>query len=257
MVTSSSRGRRIISTRKRAPPASPVTTAWADTAIPIATPPSPIPTASAAATTASYLTAEQMVFREGGALEQAGSVRLRVIHLCAQPAHQHHPYFAAVALGYLGLCPGRDNDLAAFAMYYGASAGTCPGKPTSWCWNGRTRCTDPVADRPAGHPVHHPSPAVSRAWATRSWWERSWPFSSDSGFHSPGRPTRVTRRPLNSCPGPPPGTHALLEEDDRQTAPKEEATPGRGTRRYRGRPRAGAYGTRRRATRHLGWARGR
>ena len=38
------------------------------------------------------------------------------------------PYFAAVALGYQGPFPGRDNDLAAFALYYGAFSRYLPGQ---------------------------------------------------------------------------------------------------------------------------------
>jgi porin len=67
-----------------------------------------------------YLTAEQMAFREGGASSRQGlSVYGTLVYAPSQRINTI-PYFAAVALGYQGPLPRRDNDLAAFAVYYGA-----------------------------------------------------------------------------------------------------------------------------------------
>jgi len=38
------------------------------------------------------------------------------------------PYFAEVALGYQGLPPGRDSDVAAIALYYGGFSRYLPGQ---------------------------------------------------------------------------------------------------------------------------------
>jgi len=75
-----------------------------------------------------FLTAEQMVFREGGVPSKQGlSVYGSFVYAPRQRINTI-PYFAAFALGYLGLLPRRDNDLAAFAMYYGAFSPYLPGQ---------------------------------------------------------------------------------------------------------------------------------
>ncbi|HSE45529.1 MAG TPA: carbohydrate porin [Gemmatimonadales bacterium] len=75
-----------------------------------------------------YLTGEQMVFRELGAVSVQGlSVYGSVIY-APQERINAIPYFAEVALGYQGLLPGRDSDVAAMALYYGGFSRYLPGQ---------------------------------------------------------------------------------------------------------------------------------
>ena len=75
-----------------------------------------------------YLTGEQMVLREGGASSGQG-LSVYAAFTCA-PSQRINtiPYFAEVALGYQGLLPGRDSDVAAMALYYGAFSRYLPGQ---------------------------------------------------------------------------------------------------------------------------------
>ena len=69
-----------------------------------------------------------MIFREGGPSSGQGlSVYASFIYAPSQRINAI-PYFAAMALGYQGLLPRRDNDVAAMAVYYGAFSRYLPGQ---------------------------------------------------------------------------------------------------------------------------------
>jgi porin len=69
-----------------------------------------------------------MVFREGGASSGQGlSVYGSLIYAPDQRINMI-PVFAAAALGYRGLLPGRDDDIAAFALYWGAFSRHLPAE---------------------------------------------------------------------------------------------------------------------------------
>ena len=190
-ATSPSRRRPIISTRNRAPPASPATTAWAATTIPIAILRSPIPTSQRRGNYGFYLTAEQMVFREGGPSSRQGlSVYGSFIYAPSQRINAI-PYFAAMALGYQGLLPRRDNDLAAIAVYYGAFSRYLPGQTLRGGAGMDVRARrHPMAHHPAGSSSTSSTRAASRACAMRSWWECSCRSSSSRGLLLP-QPTQA------------------------------------------------------------------
>ena len=66
-----------------------------------------------------YLLLDQMAYREGGPGSDQGLTPWAALTLAPNQQNNTIPFSAAGGLVYQGLIPGRDDDLTAFAMYYG------------------------------------------------------------------------------------------------------------------------------------------
>ena len=75
-----------------------------------------------------YLLGEQMVYREGGAGSDRGLSLFGAFIYAPQQRINQLPCFASVGASYRGLVPGRDNDTAVFALYYGGFSRDLPGQ---------------------------------------------------------------------------------------------------------------------------------
>ena len=75
-----------------------------------------------------YVMGEQMVFREGGPGSATGLTLFGAVIYAPQSSINPMPWFASAGASYQGLVPGRDRDLAAFALYYGGFSRDLPGQ---------------------------------------------------------------------------------------------------------------------------------
>ncbi len=75
-----------------------------------------------------YVTGEQMVYREGEAPSEQGLTVFATFIYAPRQGINTMPYFASAGLGYRGLLPGRDSDVAGFALYYGGFSRYLPGQ---------------------------------------------------------------------------------------------------------------------------------
>ena len=69
-----------------------------------------------------------MLFRESAGPSRQGLSLYGTFLYAPNQRINTMPYYAAVAVGYQGPLPGRDKDLAAFALYNGAFSRYPPGK---------------------------------------------------------------------------------------------------------------------------------
>jgi porin len=75
-----------------------------------------------------YLLGDQMVFREGK-VDDGQGLSLYAAFMYAPPESVNTlPYFASAGASYQGAVPGRDEDVAVFALYYGGFSRALPGQ---------------------------------------------------------------------------------------------------------------------------------
>lgn len=75
-----------------------------------------------------FVIGEQMVYREGGAGSARGLSLFGAFVYAPQERINTLPYFASAGASYRGLVRGRDEDTAAFALYYGGFSRDLPGQ---------------------------------------------------------------------------------------------------------------------------------
>jgi porin len=75
-----------------------------------------------------FLLGEQMVYREGGPGSARGLSLFGALIYAPQERINPMPWFASAGASYRGLVPGRDNDTAVFALYYGGFSRDLPGQ---------------------------------------------------------------------------------------------------------------------------------
>jgi len=75
-----------------------------------------------------YVIAEQMVFREGGPGSVQGLSLFGALIYAPQASINPLPWFGSAGASYRGLVPGRQRDIAAFALYYGGFSRYLPGQ---------------------------------------------------------------------------------------------------------------------------------
>lgn len=75
-----------------------------------------------------FLLGEQMVYRDGGPGSARGLTLFGGLIYAPQQRVNTLPWFASAGASYRGLLPGRDNDAAAFALYYGGFSRDLPGQ---------------------------------------------------------------------------------------------------------------------------------
>jgi len=75
-----------------------------------------------------FVMGEQMVFREGGPGSATGLSLFGAVIYAPQSSINAMPWFASAGASYQGLVPGRDRDIAAFALYYGGFSRDLPGQ---------------------------------------------------------------------------------------------------------------------------------
>jgi porin len=75
-----------------------------------------------------FLLGEQMVYRESGAGSVRGLSLFGALISAPQQRVNTMPWFASAGASYRGLVPGRENDTAGFALYYGGFSRDLPGQ---------------------------------------------------------------------------------------------------------------------------------
>ena len=75
-----------------------------------------------------FLLGEQMVYREGGPGSNQGLTVFGGLIYAPQQRINTLPWFASAGATYRGLVPGRDEDAAIFALYYGGFSRDLPGQ---------------------------------------------------------------------------------------------------------------------------------
>ncbi len=75
-----------------------------------------------------YALAEQTIFRETGPESEQGLTVFAALTVAPAQSINTMPWFAATGLIYRGLLPGRDQDTAGLALYYGGFSRDLPGQ---------------------------------------------------------------------------------------------------------------------------------